>query len=139
MLRLCSLGRRGVDDFLLFLETLFLLMLVAIGLRWMPLKTLLRHLPRPRRFSRQYLDPERGRRVAWALNAAARRFPGFQNCLVQALAVHILLLRRGVASVLRIGAPVQAEAFAAHAWIEVGGRPLIGGPVEHFQVLFSYP
>ncbi len=139
MIRLLQrLWSLSVDEVLLFLEVLFLLAFMAFSLRRKPLQGILRHLPRATSLKKS-LDPYRRKQVVWAVNAAARRFPVFRNCLVQALAVYVLLTRRRVASVLLIGSPMNAETFTAHAWVEVGGLPVFGEPAQHFQVLYSYP
>jgi hypothetical protein len=53
---------------------------------------------------------------------------------MQSLTLSALLARRGYASKLVIG--VQAgEAFGAHAWVELDGRPLLPPGGEAFQRL----
>lgn len=65
--------------------------------------------------------------ITWAVRASSRRIPG-ASCLVQALAARLLLARYGHDSALRIGvARPNREDLEAHAWIEVGGVPVIGG------------
>jgi hypothetical protein len=66
-------------------------------------------------------------RVVWAIRAVGRLVPGGENCLVRALAGKLMLARRGYASELRIGAQRNdEEKFEAHAWLECGGKILIG-------------
>jgi Transglutaminase-like superfamily len=50
--------------------------------------------------------------------------PGDSRCLVQSLVLTQLLAARGVGSSLVIGVR-PGERFGAHAWVEVGGRPLL--------------
>ncbi len=60
---------------------------------------------------------------------AVRRVSGFvpgASCLTQAVAGQILLRRYGHASTLRLGVRAGARGFAAHAWIEQDGRPVLG-------------
>jgi transglutaminase superfamily protein len=65
--------------------------------------------------------------IAWAIEAASVRVPGGRNCLVRALATEYLLHRNGYRCELRIGAKRdEAGEFTAHAWLESGGRVLIG-------------
>jgi hypothetical protein len=68
-------------------------------------------------------------RVSWAMGAVARRLPGRMTCLVQALAAHALLRRRGFHSTLRIGVAEHEGAgeITAHAWLECGGEIVVGG------------
>lgn len=67
-------------------------------------------------------DPALAERTAYAVAVAAAFFPGRAVCLEQSLALYVLLRRRGVPAELRIG--VQPFPFAAHAWVEVEGRPV---------------
>jgi hypothetical protein len=51
--------------------------------------------------------------IVWAVETASRQIPSIGTYLTQALAVHVLLARRGVQSDLRIGltrGPVQRES-----------------------------
>ena len=59
---------------------------------------------------------------------SSRYVPG-STCLVQALAGQWMLLREGYPAQLRIGVS-KAEGFEAHAWVELEGKVLIGGPEE---------
>jgi transglutaminase superfamily protein len=66
--------------------------------------------------------------LANALERGSRYVPG-STCLVQALAGQWLLQREGYAPQLRIGVS-KAEGFEAHAWLELDGNVVIGGPEE---------
>lgn len=59
---------------------------------------------------------------ARSVATAAAFFPGRAVCLEQAIALFVVLRRLGYPAALRIG--VQPLPFLAHAWIELGGRPL---------------
>ena len=77
--------------------------------------------------------------VVWSVAAAARRIP-FATCLSQALAVQFLLARRGIESTLWLGARhTERGAFSAHAWVQCGGRFVIGGPTEGFSLFPPVP
>ena len=68
-----------------------------------------------------------GRRVARALD----RVPWDSRCLVRSLVLVSLLARRGVEGRLLLGVRTEPE-FEAHAWVEVGGEPLLDpGPWRH--------
>jgi hypothetical protein len=82
--------------------------------------------------------PRRARRPAsgWdgpRLAAAAVRvlnlLPGDSRCLTRSLVVLAVLARRGIAARLIVAARPE-PSFAAHAWIEQDGRPLL--PTEGF-------
>ena len=77
-------------------------------------------------------------RVAWAVGAASRWVPG-ATCLASALAAQRLMSVRGCASELHIGVARQERQIAAHAWLESGGRIVIGEPGdEAYKVLTSW-
>lgn len=62
-------------------------------------------------------------RQARAVAVAAAFFPGRAICLEQSIALFLVLRWRRVPAVLRIG--VQPYPFAAHAWIELDGQPVL--------------
>ena len=75
--------------------------------------------------------------LAWAVRATARRVPK-ASCLTQAVALESLLADAGVHAEVRIGVARRADgSFEAHAWVEHGGRILIGGVpgMERFAVM----
>ncbi|MGE3993300.1 lasso peptide biosynthesis B2 protein [Pseudorhodoplanes sp.] len=79
-------------------------------------------LRRVRRF-----ETDQAEWVAWAVDHAAT-LPGMKAlCLPRALAAHAMLRRRGIASRLCLGVANNDGELAAHAWIEVGEKTLVGG------------
>jgi transglutaminase superfamily protein len=68
------------------------------------------------------------RRAGLALGRAVGRTlahaPGDTRCLTRSVVLSVLLSRRSVPSRLVIGARV-APRFAAHAWVEIDGRPVL--------------
>ena len=66
--------------------------------------------------------------VAWAVTAAASRFPFWHTCLVQALVTDVMLRRRGMPSAIFVGVRRGqiAASIDAHAWVESGGAVVIG-------------
>lgn len=67
-------------------------------------------------------------RIAEIVSAvrAVSRFVPAASCLTQALAARRLLEAAGQASELKFGVIKNSEKFEAHAWVEVGGRIVIG-------------
>ena len=70
------------------------------------------------------------------------------SCLTQALAGWIMLTRHGTESRIRIGvASPGQQGFKAHAWLESGGRVILGdvadvdapGGLESFHVIWTLP
>ena len=73
-------------------------------------------------------------RVAFAIPRAAARVPWRATCLVQALAAKHWLGRMGVDSRLKLGARKTGEqALDAHAWLEAGGRIVVGGDIGDYK------
>jgi len=75
-------------------------------------------------------DAEAEARVVWAVKTATSLIPIGRTCLTEALTVHWLLSVAGCASVVRIGVARSVDGGApllAHAWVECGGRAVIGG------------
>ncbi len=71
----------------------------------------------------------------WAIEALSRRLP-WSTCLIQAAAGRLLLALSGTPSRVVIGVRQQDGEFRAHAWLESGGRILLGWrPLERFQVI----
>jgi hypothetical protein len=79
--------------------------------------------------------------IAWAVRVASSYVPK-ATCLVQALAAEWILARCGYASRLHIGVaraePSGGRGLDAHAWLECGGRVLLGGAgADRYQDLFT--
>ena len=60
--------------------------------------------------------------------------PTDSRCLMRSLVLSGLLWRRGIASALVIGVE-PGERFGAHAWVEVGGRPVLEPGTGQFSRL----
>lgn len=65
-----------------------------------------------------------GRRLGWAVTRVLRPLPVDDRCLVRSLTLLRLLSRRGLPATVVIGVRTEPE-FAAHAWVEMEGRPVI--------------
>lgn len=63
-------------------------------------------------------------RLGYAVSKTLRVLPTDSRCLVQALVLTRLLSIRGISSRLVIGARSQPD-FAAHAWVEHAGQPVL--------------
>jgi hypothetical protein len=76
-----------------------------------------------------------GARLATAVNRTLRLLPTDSRCLVQSLVLSGLLSSRAISSALVIGAHSKPD-FAAHAWVEHCGRPLLpAGDFNESRVL----
>lgn len=68
-------------------------------------------------------------RIGMAVQTAARNVPWPAVCLPQAMAAKAMLARRGRSSVLCVGViPSESGSLLLHAWLEVRGRLVTGGP-----------
>ncbi len=65
-----------------------------------------------------------GLRLGRAVIRSLRLLPTDSRCLVRSLVLTGLLARRGIESSLIIGVKPEPE-FAAHAWVEYAGEPLL--------------
>lgn len=65
--------------------------------------------------------------IVWAVSAAAGRVPK-ASCLTQALAARVLLRWCGYEARLCLGVAHNCDrSLRAHAWLERGGRVVLGG------------
>jgi hypothetical protein len=67
-------------------------------------------------------------RAVRTVDVAAELLPGVATCLAKSLVVRALLQRRGITAELRIGVCMEPSGLAAHAWVEVDGRPVNEAP-----------
>jgi hypothetical protein len=72
-----------------------------------------------------------GRRLGNAVGRTLRVLPTDSRCLMRSLVLSSLLARRRIASSLVIGVR-SAPSFAAHAWVEHDGEPLLPDGEEHY-------
>lgn len=67
---------------------------------------------------------ELGHRLGWITARTLRPLPGDSRCLMRSLVLTRMMARRGVPTTLIIGAKTE-RGFAAHAWVERGGLPIL--------------
>jgi hypothetical protein len=120
---LAALGPGGPA---LLAETAILLVRIRLGLTFSSLtqiqQSLLPGVDLP-----THMPPTALARLAWCVRNMARLVPA-ATCLTQGLALQALLHRRGVASELKLGVRRDGpDGLAAHAWVVVDGRVVIGG------------
>ena len=77
------------------------------------------------------VDPSaEARALGYAVNRIVGAVPGESRCLIRSLVLTSLLSRRGIPSTIVIGVR-SGTAFAAHAWVEHYGEPLL--PPERYK------
>ena len=109
-------------------EAALLLFALRLGLRISPAAVTRRLLSRacaPVANDKQ-ANPEKVATVVHGVERVARRLPN-GTCLPQALAGWVMLRRRSVPAVVRLGARYGPAALDAHAWLEHDGRIVLGG------------
>ena len=115
------------EEWILFSHAFSLVICVRLALWLLPSRVIVQRVheasKRPHAAARSGVRPDQ---IGWAIDAASRRVPR-ASCLTQAVAGQILLRRHGIASTLQVGVIRDQQGFRAHAWIEEGGRILIGG------------
>jgi hypothetical protein len=97
---------------------------------------------RPANFGANQAD--RNRIVAqcrWAVRSWADRVPWRAVCFQRGLALHMMLRRRGIPSVLHYGvAQNLEEGLRAHVWLSVDGKPMLGGEeARDFTCVATFP
>jgi GNAT superfamily N-acetyltransferase len=133
------LARLGPSEWPLLAEALATLALASLAIALLPFRKVAAaasaggRKPGPARAD----DVARAR---WAVQAWARRVPWRTVCFQRGLALHWMLRRRGIGSVLLYGARRDADGLAAHVWVDVDGETVIGGEeAAGFACLARFP
>ncbi|HEX8222685.1 MAG TPA: lasso peptide biosynthesis B2 protein [Allosphingosinicella sp.] len=134
-----SPSRRTLSDWLLLAEALVALALASMAIALLPFrKVAAAASARGRRKARG--DAETVRRVRGAVNGWGRRVPWKAVCFQRGLALHWMLRRRGIRSVLLYGVGHREDGLAAHVWVDVDGETVIGGEeAPGFACLARFP
>ena len=122
----------------LFVYTAAWLVVARVALWSMPFNAA-RRLTLPGPTVAHKLASIRVSRMAWAVQAAARRIPS-ASCLTRALVMERMLLRAGRSPVIHIGVSKGEErGFESHAWVEHEGAVVLGddGQLERFVPMLA--
>ena len=126
-MRLRKFLRRSREEQRLLVTALYWVACIRAGLWLLPFRILRPVVDRAARNpGPEVTDELVAARVAWAISNAARLVPR-ATCVTQALAARILLARRGLASEVCYGVGRRQGRIIAHAWLESGGRVIVGG------------
>jgi hypothetical protein len=115
----------------LLAEAAFVVPAVRVALSLLPFRLVHRGIAEAtRRLHRPTADATRTPEcITWAVTAVAVRVPR-ATCLTQALAATLMLVRHGHSATLRVGVAKNDDgSLRAHAWLESGGRTILGEPV----------
>jgi hypothetical protein len=133
MRRLATFARLRPDQRRLVVHALWCLGVCRVRLSF-------QNLDRVRAWSRvSGAAGETPRLLAWAVETAARAFPG-TTCLVRSFTLQRLLSLNGHPSELTIGVTKTGERLEGHAWLSYDGRILMNGAIEgKYSLLTSFP
>jgi hypothetical protein len=107
-------------------EAAVTLVLARLAVRFLPASRLFAWADRPTRRVRRFAADE-AQWIAWAVDHVGALRSMNALCLPRALAAHAMLRRRGIVSRLCLGVARNGGDLAAHAWIEVGDKRIVGG------------
>lgn len=135
------LFRLSLSNKLVLAEALVVLSVASAAIKVLPFRrtaALMRG-----RMSRAGLDHEDQRRLVaqcrWAVEAWSDRVPWRAVCFQRGLALHLMLRRRGIPSVLHYGV-AQSDGLKAHVWVDVDAQTVLGSEeAPRFACLASFP
>ena len=137
------LSRLRWREWLILSEASAMLALASLAISFVPFRTLVGALGAayPQTGGDESSDARRADEASWAVRAAAPFLPWRTVCFQKGLALHVMLRRRGIRSLLHYGVAQRAETgLAAHVWVSAGERVLIGGrEAPEFACLATYP
>lgn len=116
---------------------------VRVALKVLPFQTLRRSLGRLAQTPPNVRAPDDRSEIdliVWSLSTAGRTLPDAGRCLIEALAGHVLLGRKGMQTDLRIGVTRDDDGvFKAHAWLEHDHRVVLGELGEDLKRYAPFP
>ncbi|HEY0414262.1 MAG TPA: lasso peptide biosynthesis B2 protein [Allosphingosinicella sp.] len=135
------LRRLGAANWRLLAEALPALVAASIAIKLMPFRQVAASASRAGRRGDRPGDAAFLRKARWAVDAWGERVPWRAVCFQRGLALHRMLRRRGIASMLHYGVrQAEEEGVSAHVWVTVDGRPVIGGEeASRFACLATFP
>lgn len=124
-------------DRYLLAEALARLTLAWVAIRIVPFRLLARSI---RHSGTRHLTQVEVRKIQWAVEAVANRFPGLFPCLPRGFASIWMLQERGAAPRMHYGVARGTAGFEAHVWVELEGMPVVGfREASTFTILTSFP
>lgn len=117
-------ARSWVERLALVAEVMVTYVVVRWQVRKRELPAAVAALRAGRRFRRLPVVAREPRALAASAERVVARIPGDSRCLMRSLVVLAMLARRGVDARLILAARPAPE-FAAHAWVERNGDPLL--------------
>lgn len=134
-------GAPSMREILLFAEAVAMLALAALAIGLLPFRAVARTMQfGSSRWRRPILgEPAQAVEMVTAVQRASRHTPWRTVCFQEGLALHWMLRRRGVGSVLHYGLS-SVQEFGAHVWVSLDGEILIGGgQAPNFHCVATFP
>lgn len=132
-------NRPRLADGPMLAEALAALALASLAIAFLPFRRVAAFAS-PRGHGPARTDAETVRRARSAVTGWSRRVPWRAVCFQKGLALHWMLRRRGIRSVLLYGARRDGDGLAAHVWVDVDGETVIGGEeAPSFACLARFP
>jgi hypothetical protein len=132
-------NRPSLADAPILAEALAALALASLAIALLPFRRVAAAASAPGR-GPERADPETVRRARSAVTGWSRRVPWRAVCFQKGLAVHWMLRRRGIPSVLLYGVRNGGDGLAAHVWVDVDDQTVIGGEeAANFTCLARFP
>ena len=123
-------------------ESLATLALVSLAIRVLPFRTVVK-AARSGKASPATSAAQNAAifRCRWAVEKWAGIVPWRTVCFQKGLALHMMLRRRGIGSILHYGVMQnEARGLTAHVWVSEGDRILMGGETAgDYRRLASFP
>lgn len=105
-------------------EALLLLPLAKLGIHFFPFKRIVQLLGKPHTESAKELNPavyQQILQIRKTTSFVANKLPWKSKCFDQAIAVKIMLSRRGIPATVYFGVAINSEnEMEAHAWVRSG-------------------
>ena len=128
----------GMPGWFLLVKTFCLLLAARLALRWMPVKKVIAW-KQSLALAGGSVEPDRWRRVRWAVLTVARYSPIEFVCFPQCLAAAKLLADASIPTRLHYGVARDGSKLKTHTWLEAQGEIVIGGEVaDQFSTLDVY-
>jgi transglutaminase superfamily protein len=118
-------------------EAAVALVVARLAVRLVPAARVLGWAGRPPRRVQRFADPSLPALVAGAVDWVGSRWMK-AACLPRALATQAMLRRRGIASRLCLGVARDGQSLAAHAWVVIGRRVIIGETEQPFTGIAQF-
>ena len=110
----------------LLVKTIFLLLIVRLGLWILPFYVIQNFLAKLKRTINDLNRIALADQIIWSVEAASNYLPLTKSCLVKSIVGQILLAQYGCKSNLCIGVRRNEKILDAHAWLEIEGEVVIG-------------